>query len=491
MSTTSADQHVLETNTPHEEQGNRKTVECTCGNNIQLGEGSTGHLTNSVMPPIMTTTSTSTNGNNVEHFLDASFVHLPLTSPTTRNINDAFLNYEANGGGLYNQGILDSHQYLNTMVHIAEQHMDPISKEDWMKSDLCLCATCIERMISAIEESAEQLHAEAMAYDRAIQLEKDKHRRLLRALNIQSGIHNEYNDDDTTATGNTSVSSVHDDKLSSEHTILKNTFDAFEYEIQRLQETQTIHMNELRHLESVLQEQVSITKALSQEEEELLRDMHALEIDTMAFQDIHRTLTRQCHEAEKEQYLLQSVQIHSILFDIKVDERGLRYPLINNLRLTHQPKGVSWLEINAAWSQASQLVMFVGSTTKFKSKDLRIVPLVSCAKIIEISHGDKKIANHLGVDFESNARKTHETENIVPSIKVFLALLYQMSAHMLKEKGKEMEKIPYEMGQYVIGPHDVRRLNERDDTSWSGVIHCMAYNMKWMVRNAYKFMSPI
>jgi hypothetical protein len=57
----------------------------------------------------------------------------------------------------------------------------------------------------------------------------------------------------------------------------------------------------------------------------------------------------------------------------QTDERDLRYPLINNLRLAHKPRGISWLEINAAWSQAAQLLMFVGSTIKFKSKDLRIV----------------------------------------------------------------------------------------------------------------------
>ena len=91
----------------------------------------------------------------------------------------------------------------------------------------------------------------------------------------------------------------------------------------------------------------------------------------------------------------------------QTDERDLRYPLINNLRLAHKPRGISWLEINAGWSQAAQLLMFVGSTIKFKSKDLRIVPLMSCAKIIEVgSNGDTRFVNHLGVDFQAMNRKT-------------------------------------------------------------------------------------
>jgi hypothetical protein len=353
-------------------------------------------------------------------------------------------------------------------------------------------------MIMAIEESTCQLNAEASAYDATIQLEKDKHRRLLRALNIKDGIDGEYDgggdkdddDDDTIASGNTSVTFHNDYQVSSEY-ILKKTFEAFEYEIQKLTETHAMHVTELNDLDKLLREQVILTKELSRQEDDILRDINALEIDAKVFQDVHHTLTRQCHEAEVEDYLLRNVQIHSTLFDIKLDERGLRYPLINNLRLTHHPKGVSWLEINAAWSQASQLVMFVGSTTKFQSKDLRIVPLASCAKIIELSHGDKKIVNHLGVDFESNARQTHETEHIIPSLRAFLSLIYQMSVHMLKEQSK-LDKIPYEMlGPCVIGPHDVRQLDEKDDMGWSSVIHCIAYNMKWMAQNACKFLPPI
>ena len=52
-----------------------------------------------------------------------------------------------------------------------------------------------------------------------------------------------------------------------------------------------------------------------------------------------------------------TVRLHAALFHLVVDKRGLRYPLINELRLAYRPKGdVHWKEINAAWAQATQLL---------------------------------------------------------------------------------------------------------------------------------------
>lgn len=336
-----------------------------------------------------------------------------------------------------------------------------------------------QRIASAIEENTTQLEAETVAYDNAVQSEKDKHRRLLRALNIRDGI--DGNDDLTVSSGHTPISSTPED-------IVQSTLETLEYEIQMLAISSQEHLNELRHLNELIDEQALISKALTDQEDNVLTEFNSLEIDANAFQDMHRQLTHQCHIVEKERYLLSSVQLHSSLFDITVDEcSSRRFPLINNLRLTHRPKGVSWLEINAAWSQAAQLVIFVGSTTKFKSKDLRIVPLTSCAKIIELVQGEKRIVIHLGVDFEINARKTHETENIVSSVRAFHALLHQISMHMCHIRSyRTLDKIPFETRPHSIGSHDLRRINEQDDVGWSGVIHCLAANMKWMTQNASK-----
>lgn len=343
-----------------------------------------------------------------------------------------------------------------------------------------------QRIASAIEENAAQLESETIAYDNAAQREKDKHRRLLRALNIRDGI--DGNDDMTISSGNTSISSA-----PAPADIIESTLKTLEYEIQRLAISNQEHLHELQHLNELIDEQAIISKTLTEQEDEVLTEFNSLEIDSNSFQDMHRHLTHQCHSVEKERYLLSSVQLHSSMFEITVDERSSRrFPLINNLRLTHRPKGVSWLEINAAWSQAAQMVISVGSTSKFRSKNLRIVPLTSCAKIIELLQGDKRIVIHLGVDFESNARKTHETENIVSSVRAFHALLHQLSVHMLyTHTCRTLDKIPFETRSHSIGSHDLLRINEHDDVGWSGVIHCLAANMKWMTQNASKFMPLV
>jgi beclin 1 len=322
-----------------------------------------------------------------------------------------------------------------------------------------------------------------------VQAEMGKHRSLLRALNIRDSI--DRNDEMSVSSGNISSITPVNDENQSPQDIVQNVLEKLEYELQVLTVSSQEYLNELNHLDELIEVQAHISKTLTEQEDEVLTEFNALEIDANSFQDMQRHLTHQCHAVEIERFLLSKVQLHSSLFDITVDDRvSKRFPLINNLRLTHRPtpKGVSWLEINAAWSQAAQLVICIGSATRFKSKDLRIVPLTSCAKIIELLQGNKIIVNHLGVDFESNARKTHETENIVSSVRAFHALLYQLSAHMLQSKPPNvLDKIPFEARTHSIGSHDLRRILEMDDVGWGGVIHCMAANMNWMVQNSCKF----
>ncbi len=267
--------------------------------------------------------------------------------------------------------------------------------------------------------------------------------------------------------------------------ILENALETLDEELKRLQATHQEHQNELQKMDELLADQVRISQTLTSQEDEVLTEFNSLEVEARVFQDIHRHLTHQCHAAEREKFYLSRIQLHSALFYIDVDERGMRYPLINNLRLAHKPKGISWLEINTAWSQAAQLLMFVGSTIKFKSKDLRIVPLMNCAKIIEVgSNGETRVVNHLGIDFQNMNRK----ENIVASLRAFYNLLYQMSVHMLNSKDEfDLDPAPLELRPGIIGSHDLRRIDDRDDVAWSIIIHCIATSMKWMSQNACKF----
>lgn len=315
---------------------------------------------------------------------------------------------------------------------------------------------------------------ETHAYIHAVEEEKDKERRLKKALLINIGIHN--NNDQIPSS---SINDQHD-----ENELVQGTIQSFQHEIMNLQTACQEHENELTNLNQMLMEQAQISDTLSAQQEELLLEYNALEKDAKVFEDVHSHLTQQCHAAESERSHLSHVRLHSALFDIVVDERGTKYPLINNLRLSHRPKDdLQWIEINTAWSQAAQLVMFVNSTTKFTSRNFGIVPLMHCAKIIEVDSTGKKVYHHLGVDFESMDRKTHNTDHIIASLRAFYSVLYQLFDHikaLKRDINSTKVRVPFEMTVNTIGSFNLQFLNENDDKAWSGVINCIASNLKWL-----------
>lgn len=350
-----------------------------------------------------------------------------------------------------------------------------------------------QRVASAIDENIEHLRNESRAYEEAVENEKDKQRRLGKALSINAGITQEQDKHIESLHSEEIITSAtsHEPKTCNENggDILQRTANTLQKEIQHLQSACHEHEEELWQLHALLKEQSHISHSLAQEENDLMMEFNALEIDARVFQETHQQLTHQCHAAEREKYYLSKVHLHSALFKIDAYGHGLDYPVINNLRLSHRPKGsLIWPEVNAAWSYCAQLVIFVGSSVKFKSKDLRVVPLTTCAKIIEVgTRGDKKIVHNLGVDFGAMDRKTHRTEHIIPSIKSFHALLYQMVAHIQSlGKTKTLDKLPFHMEPLVIGTLSLFRIHEQDDVAWSDVVRCIASNLKWLSENASK-----
>lgn len=157
--------------------------------------------------------------------------------------------------------------------------------------------------------------------------------------------------------------------------------------------------------------------------------------------------------------------------------------------------------------------MFIGSSIKFTSPDLRIVCLTNCAKIIKVacvenndndSNNNERIVHHLGVeDIESSSssnqnqqqrRRQKDTRNIATSLRAFHALLQQIFLHLktlgLPSSGMlTEEKPPYDIGRNYIGSYDLTQLQDKDDVTWNIVIHCMASNMKWLSKNASLYSS--
>lgn len=320
--------------------------------------------------------------------------------------------------------------------------------------------------MDAINENTEQLELETNAYIRAVEEEEDKQRRLHNALSINAGIQNNQ-----VYTGDLS----HDE-------LIQSTIQSFEHEIMNIKQLCQDHEAEMINLNQILLEQAQASETLSIQQDELVLKYNSIERESKVFEDIHRQLTQQCHDAETERSQLHRVRLHSALFDIVVDGRGELYPLINNLRLSHRPKGdLAWAEINTAWSQAIQLLMFMSSTVKFSTRNYEIIPLMHCAKIIEVDCTGKKVYHHFGVDFESIDKKTHSTNHIIVSLKVFYSLLYQLFAFLVTSKRDfDTSMIPNEMTANTIGSYNLRILNENDDKDWRSAINCIASNLRWL-----------
>jgi hypothetical protein len=447
----------------------KRGMGCTCGNHVNEDGNSISRK------PI-----------HNDYQLDSSFVHLPPPPPSGK-INGSS---KMNDSVLFNHGFLSAHKYMLSLLQVTEDslrigsststdenenHVDANEDGEGGEGEVVhLCHNCIQRINNAINDNTEQLQMETHAYIHAVEEEKDKERRLKKALLINIGIHN--NNDQIPSS---SINDQHD-----ENELVQGTIQSFQHEIMNLQTACQEHENELTNLNQMLMEQAQISDTLSAQQEELLLEYNALEKDAKVFEDVHSHLTQQCHAAESERSHLSHVRLHSALFDIVVDERGTKYPLINNLRLSHRPKDdLQWIEINTAWSQAAQLVMFVNSTTKFTSRNFGIVPLMHCAKIIEVDSTGKKVYHHLGVDFESMDRKTHNTDHIIASLRAFYSVLYQLFDHikaLKRDINSTKVRVPFEMTVNTIGSFNLQFLNENDDKAWSGVINCIASNLKWL-----------
>jgi hypothetical protein len=261
---------------------------------------------------------------------------------------------------------------------------------------------------------------------------------------------------------------------------------SFRQEIQVLERACQQHQEELKHLQSVYKEQTAVSHQLDDLREYLAEEQNALELEARAFDSIHPLLANRIQQVEQEVEALEDVRLHSALFDLVVDkQRGLRYPLINDLRLAYRPKGdLEWKEIKAAWAQVLQLLLFVGTSVQFRSKNWRIVPLTFGARLMYISDAN----NTRRREVYSFSDDHHSS--IAPSLRALTALLDQLIHHVKAkltptlEQGEDMPPIPYETSRNRIGSHDLSRLEDDDDSGWSRVIHCIASNLQWLAERA-------
>lgn len=490
---------------------------CSCGASSSASGGGRGSSSSAALQspsssgraaaqvnPYGSSRTTSTNNSNN---LDASFVYLPPAPSSASGAGDILL-YQIESslqhGGDADGGLAIAARHT---AHLADMIVEGRYKLDGgddgnNRNDVCLCRACLERVTRAIDADAERYEQETKAYMDAVTSEEDRERQIRQTLSLNAEVAAAGAVD-----GNNDIAT--DLKCMSGDELVKNAALNFESEVATLEAAVKEYEQELHHLDELMREQVQRAGILSREEDLVFMDQNDIEIDANEFENVCQQLTARCNEAHKEAVALSKVNLHSALFDIVVSDdcQGTNihsgsqtpsYSRINGMRLAHRPRfDLGWAEINCAWASAAQLLLFIGSSIKFTSEDLRIVPMSSCAKIMEI-RSSKKYVHNLGIDLDqkdvrngsSSSNGTHHTSRLgdhlimVPAIRAFNALLSQMMEHLLKQKKASREAQPFKMSRTTIGSYDLMRLHEEDGPSASSVIFCIAKNLKWLAHNS-------
>lgn len=204
---------------------------------------------------------------------------------------------------------------------------------------------------------------------------------------------------------------------------------------------------ELSHLEQLKREQEQISLELDGMETSLAREENELELEAQA---MSHTQSQLCNMLELAQLETEKLAVADLsLFSLTIDERGLRYPLINDLRLAFSPKGdLGWEEIQAAWSQVAQLLLFID----VHQREWRIIPLTPRAKIIHV-----KTVYNLGKDMTSMAK----------SLKALATLLESSNI-----------PLPFPITKDSIGDVLIAQLPNSDHPAWSRFVHYLACNLQ-------------
>ena len=275
--------------------------------------------------------------------------------------------------------------------------------------------------------------------------------------------------------------------------------DSYLREIQLLEQACQEQRNELAHLRSIQKEQVIAYDELQQYSESVAAEENALELEARAFDNDQEQLSRMLAEMHNEIDRLTSSEIRlpALLVQLNIDvERGLRYPLINELRLVYRPKGdVHQMEIQAAWASAAYLLLIVATIFQFQSQNWKIVPLSHCAKLIfcptsSAENAKEKNEKNWFVVFNLGHPKTNGSKALL----AWNALLCQVTHHVLQKtvdsieaeilEALEMPPIPFEISSNSIGGVLLSQLHENDDSGWARVIHFMASNLQWLSKCA-------
>lgn len=491
------------------------TTECTCGYKYRLQDpkdadesAGAGTSSSSTLPARMAS-------------MDLSFVHLDGGTPTLPAAKhppqlpeQPVPPYETRGVGASlteggdehgHSGFWGRYRYLKAVERVID-HDDGPATEDGVR----LCPVCIARVERALIADAERIEQEVSALYDAVREEEFRSESWKRAL-VQAVMGS-----DASASlegGETKGNEMHEDASAID--LLSRQEDAFRREIAILRDAVRQQESEMRRLAQLQIEQGRVIQNLREARTALQEERNNLEINARAFDSDHSLLSRALDDVQGQVDRLSSSQIRLLftMFELTVDkDRGLRYPLINDLRLAYRPKGdVQWDEIQGAWSLAAQLLLSVATVFNFQSENWKIVPLSHCAKLIYTEGGESS-----GTAGRSTSKAAAKSSAAAPATKAppkarsmvfnlghprtdesraltaWNALLHAVIQHAtvqvhkavedgILESASNLPSVPYEMsspGQ--IGDATLARISPKDDAAWSKAIHCMSSNLLWL-----------
>lgn len=357
-------------------------------------------------------------------WLESSFVHLSAPRDLSTQSNDS--------QGHSKLGFQEEHLHLLKLLEAAKPN-----------SNISISVDSIDRVATALEDDTQRLYAECQAYEEAVFKAKQR----IKTFNTVSKVG------------------------------LETTTKAYESEIDMLQQEIEARQAELEHLNSLYKDQKNIATQLESYEEQYHAERNALELKAISFDAVLDQTSNELSQVQSEVDRLASVQLPQALFDLQVDQRGLRYPLINQLRLAFRPKGdVPTKEIEVAWSQATQLLLVVGTLLNYPSSDWKVVPLADCAKLIF----RKEIYNMLPGDCRS--------------LIAWNALLDQVLKHASTYNKfpihGQTASPPFPSSATIIGKIDLTSLSQSDHAGWSHVSSfklCLSSQFQWSKLTFYTF----
>lgn len=335
----------------------------------------------------------------------------------------------------------------------------------------------ITRIRRAIEFDTERLEKERQMYEETTKTELRRQENLMRA--IQS-------------VWPTDAAQGEPEDGNKTETLLQH----YAKEIEILKETCIIQRDEVAELLKLHNAQKQLSQDIDNMEWNIEEHQNFLELEARGFDNAEEQAWKQLTEsvAELEQLTSTQIQLPSMLIDLKVDkERGLRYPLINELRLAYRPKGdVDKVEIQSAWSLAAQLLLACGTLLQYQSQHWKIVPLSAGAKLIRktpsSSPNEKDfIVYNLGHS-QGNGPETLLAWNDLMNgvVQHALTLLSEARETGLMEYSS-LGELPFGSSPTLIGGINLAKLDGDDDAGWSRAIHCISSNLLWLSDLASRF----